>query len=98
MTYFLPSPSAWTTTLLIVRRSDHVRERPLGRTEVAQAEAEDDQHDDDRQGEARDVQRHVLAEDRPAEPVDDADHRVQRVEELEVRRDERAGEADRRDE
>src|SRR5579864_2034783 len=77
--------------------SDHVRKAALDAPEGADAEPQEEGGDGHAEQEARQIDRAVAADDAPAEAVDDADHRIEVVEQPPLFRDDRAGETDRRD-
>src|ERR1039458_5841640 len=93
MMYFFPSPSARMTMSDI---SDQIRKLFFGvaKTRESQPQKEDDDHET--QDEARPIERTLAAQNAPPESVDDADHRVQAVQQTPLLRHNAAAEADRR--
>src|SRR5207245_1889083 len=76
------SHPSWRRSFIIriVSASDEIREASFHLPEDAHAEPEHDRGDADAEREAGPVKL-ARAEDAPAEAVDDADHRVERIEE-----------------
>src|SRR6185312_10935611 len=84
----LPWRLRWSCSL------DHVRERGLDLAEIPQPGREQEGVDGERDAKARQVELGLAGEQRPAEAVDDPDHRIDRVEQPPGLADQRAAVAD----
>src|ERR1700742_3449262 len=77
--------------------SDHVRKAALDAPEGADAQPQEEGGDGAAEREARPLDRAVASDDAQAEAVEDADHRIEVVDQSPLLRHHRAREADRRD-
>src|SRR5579883_2173156 len=77
--------------------SDHVRKAALDAAEGADAQPQGESGDGQAEQEARQIDRALAADDAPAEAVDDADHRIEVVEQPPLFGHDRAREPDGRD-
>src|SRR3981189_3226862 len=80
-----------------IRSSDQVPKAPLRRGELADAEPKEEDRHCDADPESRQIELALAAQDAPAEPVDDTDHRIERVEQPPILRHDARAESDRRD-
>src|SRR6266851_5336640 len=82
---FAPSPS------------DQIREARFGPAEAANAEPQEKRRDREACSETRQIELALPAEDAPAKPVDNPDHRVERIDKPPFLRHNVGAEPDRRD-
>src|SRR5690348_1704347 len=94
MMNFLLRPVVRMTVSLM---SDHVRKAALDASEGADTEPQEERRDAEAEQEARQIDRTLAADDAPAEAVDDADHRIEVVEQPPLFGHHRAREPDGRD-
>src|SRR6185437_16529437 len=94
MMNFLLRPVVRMTVALM---SDHVRKAALDASEGPDTEPQEERRDAEAEQEARQVDRTLAADDAPAEAVDDADHRIEVVQQAPLFGHDRAGETDGRD-
>src|SRR5437016_9617187 len=83
-------------SLFLIFSSDDIGKCPFHFAEVPNAGHAEEGGDESRNQESRKLKWDLAAEEGPAEAVDDADHRVERVEQMPFFGDDRAAETDRR--